>query len=37
MKKVLVLGAGRSPSTLIEFLLKHAEPNNWQVVGGRSR
>ncbi|WP_420582829.1 saccharopine dehydrogenase family protein [Reichenbachiella sp.] len=34
MKKVLVLGAGRSSSTLIEFLLKHAEPNNWQVVVG---
>lgn len=34
MKKVLVLGAGRSSSTLIEFLLKHAEPNDWHVVVG---
>lgn len=34
MKKVLVLGAGRSSSTLIEFLLDHAEANDWQVVVG---
>lgn len=34
MKKVLVLGAGRSSSTLIDFLLKHAESNDWQIVVG---
>lgn len=34
MKKVLVLGAGRSSSTLIGFLLNHAEENDWHVVVG---
>ena len=34
MKNVLVLGAGRSSSTLIGFLLEHAEANDWQVVVG---
>lgn len=34
MKKVLVLGAGRSSSALIDYLLEHAESENWQVVVG---
>ncbi|MGE0771438.1 MAG: saccharopine dehydrogenase C-terminal domain-containing protein [Cyclobacteriaceae bacterium] len=34
MKKVLVLGAGRSSSALIDYLLDHAENENWQVVVG---
>lgn len=34
MKKVLVLGAGRSSSTLINFLLDNAADNDWQVVVG---
>ena len=34
MKKVLVLGAGRSSSTLIDFLLAHSIENDWQVVVG---
>jgi saccharopine dehydrogenase (NADP+, L-glutamate forming) len=31
MKKVLVLGAGLSASTLIRYLLEHAEAENWLV------
>jgi saccharopine dehydrogenase-like NADP-dependent oxidoreductase len=31
MKKILVLGAGMSASSLIRYLLEHATPNNWQV------
>ena len=34
MKKVFVLGAGQSASTLIDFLLKHAEENNWHITVG---
>ena len=32
MKKILVLGAGRSSSTLIEYLLKVAATNNYEVT-----
>lgn len=31
MKKILLLGAGLSASSLIRYLLEHAEANNWQV------
>lgn len=31
MKKVLVLGAGLSASSLIRYLLEHAPENNWQI------
>ena len=32
MKKILVIGAGRSAVTLIKYLLDNAEGNNWQVT-----
>ena len=32
MKKILVIGAGRSAVTLIKYLLDNAEVNNWQVT-----
>lgn len=31
MKKILVLGAGLSASSLIRYLLEHSVANNWQV------
>ncbi|MBI9034635.1 MAG: saccharopine dehydrogenase NADP-binding domain-containing protein [Bacteroidales bacterium] len=31
MKKILVLGAGLSASTLIQYFLDHAEENNWKL------
>lgn len=31
MKKVLILGAGLSASSLIRYLLQHSEQNNWQI------
>lgn len=31
MKKILVIGAGRSAVTLIKYLLDHSIENNWQV------
>lgn len=31
MKKILVLGAGMSASSLIRYLLEHSAENNWQV------
>jgi len=34
MKKILVLGAGLSTHVLIEYLLKQAEENDWQVTVG---
>jgi saccharopine dehydrogenase (NADP+, L-glutamate forming) len=34
MKNILVLGAGRSSSSLIAYLLKHASSNDWYVVVG---
>lgn len=34
MKKILVLGAGRSSSSLIDFLLNHSEENDWKVTIG---
>jgi saccharopine dehydrogenase (NADP+, L-glutamate forming) len=32
MKKILILGAGRSATSLIQYLLKQAEQQPWQVV-----
>lgn len=32
MRSVLVLGAGRSSSSLIEYLLRHASGSDWQVT-----
>ncbi|MBS1558616.1 MAG: saccharopine dehydrogenase NADP-binding domain-containing protein [Bacteroidetes bacterium] len=32
MKKILVLGAGRSSSALISYLIKHAPAHDWQVT-----
>lgn len=34
MKVILILGAGRSSSSLISYLLKEAERNNWKVLVG---
>ncbi|WP_192823611.1 saccharopine dehydrogenase family protein [Rufibacter sp. LB8] len=34
MKKILLLGAGRSASVLIEYLLDHAPKENWEVAIG---
>jgi len=34
MKKILVLGAGLSASSLIKYLLEHSEENQWAVVVG---
>jgi saccharopine dehydrogenase-like NADP-dependent oxidoreductase len=31
MKKILILGAGRSSSALIEYLLKESQKNEWQI------
>ncbi|MCV9387768.1 saccharopine dehydrogenase family protein [Reichenbachiella ulvae] len=33
-KGIIVLGAGRSSSVLIDFLLDHAEPSGWRVTVG---
>ena len=34
MKTILVLGAGRSSSSLIDYLLKNASANDWQIIVG---
>jgi saccharopine dehydrogenase-like NADP-dependent oxidoreductase len=34
MKTILVLGAGRSSSSLISYLLTQAADNNWQIIVG---
>ena len=34
MHRILVVGAGRSASTLIQYLLDHSKVNNWQVIVG---
>lgn len=34
MQCILVVGAGRSASTLIQYLLDHSEENDWQVIVG---
>ena len=31
VKKILVIGAGRSASSLVEYLLNHSEANGWKV------
>ena len=32
MKKILILGAGLSASSLIRYLLNHAEENSWKLT-----
>lgn len=32
MRTILLLGAGRSASTLIQYLLREAEEKNWQII-----
>lgn len=32
MKNIVVIGAGKSSTCLIEYLIKEATPNNWQVT-----
>lgn len=34
MKKVLLIGAGRSATVLIDYLLNHAAENNWEITVG---
>ena len=34
MKKILLLGAGLSASTLIRYLLEHAQENDWTILVG---
>lgn len=34
MKNILVIGAGRSASSLIKYLLDHSEVENWKIVVG---
>lgn len=34
MKSILIIGAGRSSSSVIKYLLNHAEGENWKVVVG---
>ncbi|MFN0203423.1 MAG: saccharopine dehydrogenase C-terminal domain-containing protein [Bacteroidia bacterium] len=34
MKKIFVMGAGRSATDLIEYLLQHAEAESWEVTVG---
>ncbi len=34
MKKILVLGAGRSATTLISYLISNSEENNWFITVG---
>lgn len=34
MKQILILGAGRSASSLIHYLLKHASTENWHIAIG---
>ena len=32
MKKILVVGAGRTATSLISYLIKQAEKQNWQIT-----
>ena len=32
MKKVLLFGAGKSATVLIDYLLENAEKENWQLI-----
>lgn len=34
MKNILIIGAGRSATTLISYLLQHAEAHNWMLTVG---
>ncbi|NNE54707.1 MAG: saccharopine dehydrogenase, partial [Flavobacteriales bacterium] len=34
MKKILIIGAGRSSASLVSYLLDYAEENNWEVIVG---
>ncbi len=33
-KNIVVVGAGRSTTSLINYLLKHAEPFDWKITIG---
>ena len=32
MSKILIIGAGRSTSSLIDYLLKQSSNNNWHII-----
>ena len=34
MKKIFIIGAGRSSSSLIKYLLDHSTEHNWHMTGG---
>lgn len=34
MKKILIIGAGRSATTLIAYFLEHSEANDWRITVG---
>lgn len=34
MKNILIIGAGLSSTSLIQYLLKHSEKNNWKIIVG---
>ena len=34
MKKILIIGAGRSSSSMISYLLEHSEKNEWKILVG---
>jgi len=34
MKKILIIGAGLSATSLIQYLLKHSEKHNWKITVG---
>ncbi|WP_336622393.1 saccharopine dehydrogenase C-terminal domain-containing protein [Labilibaculum sp. K2S] len=34
MKNILIIGAGLSSTSLIQYLLKHSEKNNWKITVG---
>ena len=34
MKQILIIGAGRSSSSLIKYMFEHAEKENWHIVVG---
>jgi len=34
MKNILIIGAGLSATSLIQYLLKHSETNNWKITVG---
>ena len=34
MKRIFILGAGRSSTTLIEYLIEESKKNDWQIIIG---